>query len=1090
MLTSFELQQIYHKALSLQERFKDAGKKKNIVGKEFDERILARMNKWRQLSSDGDQALFERRLSIAGLQIEQLDDILADKELSEIPTPAWTDMLKEILEAVGKFPQESRTQDNPEAWGFLKEEAPIPFQDFFVPIVQFARAKASVTLKEGYSPILDTANSDLDRLLLSRLAESCGRVLEVEFNTYLALLQLEGLDYREIISNSDSTQYYQIFINRLFDGGLETICCEYPVFARHLVHRVGQWIEIAVEFGERLSTDIEDLRDQLGIPESSRVSHLKPGLSDPHDNGRTVIVAEFETAHKVVYKPKDLGPDAGYFDLVQWLNERGTPYDFKLLHIVQRPDYGWIEFAKQEAIRDEQGASRFYLRSGSLLALLYSLDGLDFHHENVIACNEYPTPIDFETIVQHEAKLSNKDEEMISAAQKSIGRSVLKTHFLPQLYKIRGNYVDISGMGAGFNKEISMEVLKWSNINSDAMGYKLEKASPSLDSEHAPKIGDTTLNPEDYSEKIIQGFSDTYRFICAIQDELLDHESPFTQIFRQPVRYLNRATQLYGSVLSRIAHPSFQRDGIELGIELEVLYRPYLSTDELSPLHPLIEIELAELNRLDIPKFMANADSESIELTDGTLVRSCFKGSPLDTASRKVREFCEADLLWQTELIRSSLAVRTTIEIREEFGRSDERQPSVEGPLLDRGQILDIAEGIADKIRNRAIMSDKGEPSWVTISPSEDEKQFYLDDMKLDLYQGNIGVGVFFAAMEKLNPGKGYGDFVYSTISMSRRWIARARPLDIEIMGIGGVSGLGSVIYGLASISSILDDKPLLEDAIQATKLITGKAINDDTVLDILAGTAGMLSALLALFRATGDRSILDKALQCGRHLVEKRQDIGDGLIAWKPHDDSPVLTGFSHGTAGIAYALLSLYRETQELVFYQAAEEAIAFEDTQYNAKVGNWADNREDPTNPDENKENAFMWGWCNGAPGIALGRIGTLDVFDNKTVRAQIETSVNATASHPHLRSDHLCCGNASLGEVLLSAGENYQYPSWKQAALKLTSTTISRHTSEGVFTPHSVFNELFNPSLFQGSSGFGYHLLRLLEPVDLPNILLLE
>ena len=134
--------------------------------------------------------------------------------------------------------------------------------------------------------------------------------------------------------------------------------------------------------------------------------------------------------------------------------------------------------------------------------------------------------------------------------------------------------------------------------------------------------------------------------------------------------------------------------------------------------------------------------------------------------------------------------------------------------------------------------------------------------------------------------------------------------------------------------------------------------------------------------------------------------------------------------------------------------------------------------------------MWGWCNGAPGIALGRIGTLDVFDNKTVRAQIETSVNATASHPHLRSDHLCCGNASLGEVLLSAGENYQYPSWKQAALKLTSTTISRHTSEGVFTPHSVFNELFNPSLFQGSSGFGYHLLRLLEPVDLPNILLLE
>ena len=760
-----------------------------------------------------------------------------------------------------------------------------------------------------------------------------------------------------------------------------------------------------------------------------------------------------------------------------------------MLHVVKRPDYGWIEFAQYEPITEEQGASRFYLRSGSLLALLYALDGLDFHHENVIACGEHPTPIDFETIVQHTAKLPPEEEEMTSAAQDAINRSVLKTHFLPQLYKVRGKYIDISGMGAGSNKELSMEILKWSNLNTDAMGYRIEKGAPSFESEHAPQIGEKTLTPEDYAEEIIQGFSDTYQFLAGIQDELLDDDTPFTRLFRQPVRFLNRATQFYGSVLTRIAHPSFQRNGIELGIELEVLYRSALTKGELSPLHPLIDVEIAELNRLDIPKFMARADSDGITLSNGFVIQSCFDGSPLDTASKKVRDFCEEDLSWQTELIRSSMAVREKLEVREEFGRFDEGE-SKSNQLINRGEMLEIATNIAESIQNKAKMSLNQEPSWVAISPSEDETQFYLDDMKHDVYQGNLGVGIFFAAMEKLRPGNSYGDFVYSAIARSRRWIQRARPLDIEVMGIGGVSGLGSVIYGLTSISSILDDKLLLDEATQCAELITQKAIDEDNLFDILGGAAGMLSALLTLFRATGDKKILERASLCGNHLIAKQRDLGDGLVAWSIDDESPALTGFSHGTAGIAFALLSLYRETGVSEYYHAAEGGIAFEDTQYDSNVGNWNDNRVGPGEVEPKDDNAMMWGWCNGAPGIALSRIGTLDVYDNQSVRNQIETSLDAASALPHLRSDHLCCGNASIGEVLLSAGDLYQRPSWQEAAHRFTSHSVSRHTSEKGFTPHSVFNEFFNPSLFQGSSGFGYHLLRFLEPAELPNILLLE
>ena len=103
------------------------------------------------------------------------------------------------------------------------------------------------------------------------------------------------------------------------------------------------------------------------------------------------------------------------------------------------------------------------------------------------------------------------------------------------------------------------------------------------------------------------------------------------------------------------------------------------------------------------------------------------------------------------------------------------------------------------------------------------------------------------------------------------------------------------------------------------------------------------------------------------------------------------------------------------------------------------------------------------------------------------AQIEDSLNNIMTRSKLFSDHLCCGNASLGEVLLTAGQRYQNPVWEKAALRLTSEIVFRRSFKSVFKPRFAF-DFFNPSLFQGTSGFGYHLLRLAEPKNVPSILL--
>ena len=45
---------------------------------------------------------------------------------------------------------------------------------------------------------------------------------------------------------------------------------------------------------------------------------------------------------------------------------------------------------------------RFYRRAGHLLCLMYVSSSTDFHDENLVACGEFPVPIDLETVFNPE----------------------------------------------------------------------------------------------------------------------------------------------------------------------------------------------------------------------------------------------------------------------------------------------------------------------------------------------------------------------------------------------------------------------------------------------------------------------------------------------------------------------------------------------------------------------------------------------------------------------------------------------------------------------------------------------------------------
>ena len=94
----------------------------------------------------------------------------------------------------------------------------------------------------------------------------------------------------------------------------------------------------------------------------------------------------------------------------------------------------------------------------------------------------------------------------------------------------------------------------------------------------------------------------------------------------------------------------------------------------------------------------------------------------------------------------------------------------------------------------------------------------------------------------------------------------------------------------------------------------------------MISGAAGGVLALLAYHRSTGSERALELARRCGERLLATVQPMEHGLGWVTPIAPRP-LAGFSHGAAGIAWALLDLAAETGEERFHEAALGAVAYE-------------------------------------------------------------------------------------------------------------------------------------------------------------------
>lgn len=1039
-----ELMNIAEKASSLYERLEAEFVPGSSDGDE--RQIENRLETWYQNIAEGDEERFIKRLSWDGIQ-NKIQQIMDSKGVYDgKAAPPWIYTLQEAVNLTGKIGKGPHR--------FLDPDDPIPFEEIFLPFIYSSVQKLRERTGDKYLHLSEEAHCMLERALLERLSKIGSMAFQFEFKVYKLYEKLFAEEASFPNYHSTNAMYLG-FVHSMLNGEMFSFFTRYPVLAKLLSLLSDFWVEANAEFLHRFDHDKKHIQQIFFHgKEMGRIIGIESQLSDSHHHGRTVMIVKYATGEKLVYKPRDLGIEEAFFQFLLEINKQcGLEIPLKCLKLVNRRTYGWVEYVEHLPCKDQDEVSRYYKRAGMLLSLLSMLQGTDVHFENLIANGEHPVLIDLEMLfnpfytVKHSLDVND------------VSSSVLRTGMLHISAQYADKKVpDLSGLGGGHELKTSFRLPKWEHINSDSMSYSMEIQNMPPQKNRVV-LKSRTIAPYEYSEEIILGFQSMYLLLLRNRDQWLAEPSALSVFRDRKIRFVFRPTMLYAMYLNKTLQPIYMKDGLDRSMELDRLSKKFLASQDIPRLWPLLEEEHRALERMDIPHFSFTTSGDALTVSEKKELSPIFQPSAYEMVRSVLQHLSDSDLKNQVAMIRS------TWDKNESFYYSAE-------------DLIAKASSIAGQLQKMLALPET-----------------YSERAGYNLYAGGLGVAVFYAALAKITQKESFRVLALQEIETLRKNFRGKHAKEYaEKYGIGGAAGLGSMVYALVRIHDFLGDPSILDEAKRVANLISEERIARDRHFDIISGSAGAILGLVALYSASGDEKALAQAIRCGKHLLDHLVASESGLRAWKidmiETPEGKLLTGFSHGAAGIAYALFRLFQVTKNVLFEQAAQEAVMYEKSVFSEEFKNWPDYRTqfmpDPQSPH------FMHTWCYGWPGIGLSRLGILPIWENPAVRQDISIALERAKEWKLHGLDHLCCGNFGIIDFLVTASNKLSHKEWYQQAMNYTAVILMKEELTGRFTlsKENVPNSAMEHSFFRGLSGIGYELLRLAAPDQLPSILLFE
>lgn len=358
-----------------------------------------------------------------------------------------------------------------------------------------------------------------------------------------------------------------------------------------------------------------------------------------------------------------------------------------------------------------------------------------------------------------------------------------------------------------------------------------------------------------------------------------------------------------------------------------------------------------------------------------------------------------------------------------------------------------------------------------------------------ELYTGTSGVVLFLVELARATGDESW----LKEAAAGADWLIAGLPETLDHAGLyTGVPGIGLAIHQVAKATGQEKHRKGAErclELVHAGAKPAGAGVEWDAGLDVIAGSAGTILYLLHMARELDRPASRELALKAGMRLAELGIPEAGGR-KWRMMNDPEakrLMPNFSHGTAGIAYALATLHLETGREEPLAAALAGARYLQSVANTEGDGCLIFHHEPE-PDG--RNLYYLGWCHGPAGTVrlfyqLARATKDDAWMGwvrRGTRSIVASGIPERQTPGFWNNAGQCCGLAGVADLFLRlhkvTGEGLGF------ARKVGESLLAKATPAGdglkwVHAEHRVRPEYVyaQTGYMQGAAGIGMLLLHL-------------
>ena len=389
---------------------------------------------------------------------------------------------------------------------------------------------------------------------------------------------------------------------------------------------------------------------------------------------------------------------------------------------------------------------------------------------------------------------------------------------------------------------------------------------------------------------------------------------------------------------------------------------------------------------------------------------------------------------------------------------------------------LDVALRTEKWINGTAISSPDG-LTW----PADPQD---LQSVNATLYAGNPGVVLFYLELYASTGDKGHLKKACAGADRLIAGLAKEKTMGLY----EGAAGIGFALEGTYKASAQEKYRRAFLrclDLIRQSARKAGQGLEWEGTTDIISGGAGIGLFLLYSSSELADNSLLDLACKAGDRLIELGKPENGGL-KWAMDEKFPrLMPNFSHGTAGIAYFLATLYEKTKQEAYLDAALAG-----AKYLLSIAKTDGDACLIFHNEPDGKDLYYLGWCHGPVGTArlfyrlskaTGKASWLD-WVKRSANGIMESGIPEKQTPGFWNNAGICCGLAGGGGFFFSLYETNRDRKYLDFCERITDKLLTTASADGtglkwIQAEHRTRPELLvaQTGLMQGAAGIGLFLL---------------